>query len=38
MDMDTKEKITIIGNDQTLDVKRLTIPDFYAAVSYYFSI
>ena len=30
-----KEKITVIGNDQTLTVKRLTIPDFYAAVSYY---
>ena len=30
-----KEKITVIGNDQTLTVKRLTIPDFYASVSYY---
>ena len=30
-----KEKITVIGNDQTLEVKRLTIPDFYASVSYY---
>ena len=30
-----KEKITVIGNDQTLEVKRLTISDVYAAVSYY---
>ncbi len=30
-----KEKLTIIGNDQTLDVKRLTISDVYASVSYY---
>ena len=30
-----KEKITVIGNDQTLEVKRLTISDIYAAVSYY---
>ena len=29
------EKITVIGNDQTETVKRLTIPDFYASVSYY---
>ena len=29
------EKITVIGNDQTEEVKRLTIPDFYASVSYY---
>ena len=33
-----KEKITLIGNDQTLEVKRLTIPDVYAAVSYYLSL
>jgi len=30
-----KEKITVIGNDQTLEVKRLTISDVYASVSYY---
>ena len=30
-----KEIITVIGNDQTLEVKRLTISDVYAAVSYY---
>ena len=29
------EKITLIGNDQSVEVKRLTIPDVYAAVSYY---
>ena len=29
------EKITIIGNDQDVEVKRLTIPDVYASVSYY---
>ena len=30
-----KEIITVIGNDQTLEVKRLTISDVYASVSYY---
>ncbi len=30
-----KEKLTVIGNDQTLEVKRLTISDVYASVSYY---
>ena len=30
-----KEKITVIGNDKALEVKRLTIPDLYASVSYY---
>ena len=29
------EKITIIGTDQEVEVKRLTIPDVYASVSYY---
>ena len=33
-----KEKLTIIGNDQTLDVKRLTISDVYASVSYYLTL
>jgi len=33
-----KEKITIIGNDQTIDVKRLTISDIYASVSYYLNL
>ena len=30
-----KEIITVIGNDQTLEVKRLTISDVYSSVSYY---
>ena len=33
-----KEKLTIIGNDQTLDVKRLTISDVYASISYYLNL
>ena len=33
-----KEKISIIGNDQTIEVKRLTISDLYAAVSYYLNL
>ena len=33
------EKIVrIIGNDQTIDVKRLTISDIYASVSYYLNL
>lgn len=33
------EKIVrIIGNDQTIDVKRLTISDVYASVSYYLNL
>ncbi len=32
------EKIILIGNDQDVEVKRLTIPDVYAAVSYYLSL
>jgi DNA-directed RNA polymerase subunit beta len=30
--------IKIIGNDQSIDSKRLTISDFYAAVSYYLNL
>ena len=30
--------ISIIGNDQTIDVKRLTISDVYASVSYYLNL
>jgi len=33
-----KKKVTIIGNDQTLDVKTLTISDVYASVSYYLNL
>ena len=38
-DPKNKEKvINVIGNDQTLEVKRLTISDIYAATSYYFNL
>lgn len=30
--------VRIIGNDQTIDVKRLTISDVYASVSYYLNL
>ena len=33
-----KEKITIIGNDQSIEEKRLTISDVYASVSYYLNL
>ena len=33
-----KEKMVLIGNDQTIDSKRLTIGDFYASCSYYFNL
>ena len=35
---DKKKKLIVIGNDQSLDVKRLTISDVYAAVSYYLNL
>ena len=35
---DKKKTLTVIGNDQTLDVKRLTISDVYASVSYYLNL
>ena len=34
----TKEKMIVIGNDQTIDSKRLTISDFYASCSYYLNL
>ena len=34
----TKEKMVVIGNDQSIDSKRLTISDFYAACSYYLNL
>ncbi len=34
----TKQKIKVIGNDQTIESKRLTISDFYAACSYYLNL
>ena len=33
-----KEVITLIGNDQSVDVRRLTIPDLYSIVSYYIGL
>ena len=39
IDPNDKEKvIKIIGNDQSIDVKRLTISDIYASVSYYVNL
>ena len=35
---DKKTKLTIIGNDHHIDVKRLTISDVYASVSYYLNL
>ena len=35
---DKKKKLIVIGNDQTIDVKRLTISDVYASVSYYLNL
>ncbi len=34
----SKKTIKLIGNDQSIDEKRLTIPDIYAAVSYYLNL
>ena len=36
--VDPKKKVKIIGNDQSLDVKTLTISDVYASVSYYLNL
>ena len=35
---DKKKKLVVIGNDQDLDIKRLTISDVYASVSYYLNL
>ena len=35
---DKKKKLLVIGNDQNIDIKRLTISDVYAAVSYYLNL
>ena len=35
---DKNKIVKIIGNDQTIDVKRLTISDIYASVSYYLNL
>ena len=36
--LNPKKKVKIIGNDQSIDVKTLTISDFYASVSYYLNL
>lgn len=36
--VDPTKIVTIIGNDQSTDIKRLTITDFYAALSYYLNL
>ncbi len=36
--LNPKKKVKVIGNDQTLTVKTLTISDFYASVSYYLNL
>lgn len=35
---DRKKKLIVIGNDQTIDEKRLTISDVFASVSYYLNL
>ena len=35
---DKRKSIIIIGNDQSIDVKRLTISDVYASISYYLNL
>ncbi|MBD8922524.1 DNA-directed RNA polymerase subunit beta [bacterium] len=35
---DNKKAINIIGVDQSVDVRRLTIPDIYASLSYYINL
>ena len=35
---DKKKKLIVVGNDQSIDVKRLTISDVYASVSYYLNL
>ena len=36
--VDKKKKIKVIGNDQSLDLKTLTISDIYASISYYLNL
>ena len=36
--LDPKKVVKIIGNDQSIDVKTLTISDIYASVSYYLNL
>jgi len=36
--IDPKKTLSVIGNDQSIEVKRLTISDVYASVSYYLNL
>jgi len=36
--LDSKKKVKLIGNDQNIDVRTLTISDVYASVSYYLNL
>lgn len=36
--LNKKNKLIVVGNDQSIEEKRLTISDFYAATSYYLNI
>ncbi len=36
--LEPEKVVTIIGNDQSIDAKRLTISDVYASVSYYLNL
>ena len=36
--LNSSKKVKVIGNDQDIDVKTLTISDFYASVSYYLNL
>ena len=36
--LNPKKKVKVIGNDGSIDVKTLTISDFYASVSYYLNL
>ena len=36
--LNPKKKVKVIGNNQTITVKTLTISDFYASVSYYLNL
>ena len=36
--LNPSKKVKVIGNDQDIDVKTLTISDFYASVSYYLNL
>ncbi len=35
---DARKTLNVIGNDQSIDIKRLTISDVYASVSYYLNL